>query len=145
MMSHESEHLSLIRNLMDFSFTIVDRAFLPVRFRSAVERFKKLKRNRRSRRTDRRRNFRPNARRRHAVRVAKNSPYLSISCLPPIFVTAAIYFMIIFEASVLPLPDSPLITTHESWPRCFIHRWAWSAIANIWAGFSNNSRSATSK
>ena len=76
----------------------------------------------------------------HSWNMNKNRAYyLSTSCRPPIFVTAAMYFIIIFEASVLPLPDSPLMTIHVSRPCCFISLWAASAIAKTWGGFSNNS------
>lgn len=34
--------------------------------------------------------------------------YLSTSFWPPTLVTAAMYLMIIFDASVLPAPDSPV-------------------------------------
>ena len=71
--------------------------------------------------------------------------YRSISFCPPTFVMAAIYFIIIFEASVLPLPDSPDIMMHVSRVRCLIARYAASAIANICGVFSYNSRPAKMK
>lgn len=52
------------------------------------------------------------------------------------------YFIIILEASVLPDPDSPLITIQVSRPCCFITLCEASAMANMWGGFSNNSLSA---
>jgi hypothetical protein len=66
--------------------------------------------------------------------------HLSISCCPPALVTAAMYFIIIFDASVFPLPDSPLMTMQVSLPCCFITLWAESAMANMWGGFSKISR-----
>lgn len=52
------------------------------------------------------------------------------------------YFMIILEASVFPAPDSPEIMIHVSRFRCFIVRYAASAIANKCGEFSNSSRPA---
>lgn len=51
------------------------------------------------------------------------------------------YFIIILLASVLPEPDSPLITMHVSRRCCFISLCTASAIAKICGGFSNNSLS----
>lgn len=50
------------------------------------------------------------------------------------------YFMIILEASVFPAPDSPEIIMQVSRLRCFIVRYAASAMANKCGEFSNNSR-----
>lgn len=66
--------------------------------------------------------------------------YRSISFWPPAFVTAAMYFMMILDASVLPAPDSPEIIMHVSRLRCLIARYAASAMANRCGGFSNSSR-----
>jgi hypothetical protein len=51
----------------------------------------------------------------------------------------------IFDASVFPLPDSPLMTMQVSLPCCFITLWAESAMANIWGGFSKISRPGIQK
>lgn len=64
---------------------------------------------------------------------------LSISFWPSLLVTAAMYFMIIFEASVFPAPDSPLITIQVSLPCCCITLCEASAMAKMCGGFSKNS------
>ena len=55
----------------------------------------------------------------------------STSDRPLALVVAAIYFMMIFEVSVLPAPDSPEMTMHESVPFRFIVRYAASASAKM--------------
>lgn len=52
------------------------------------------------------------------------------------------YFMIIFDASVLPAPDSPDIKIHVSVYRCFNILCAASAMAKMCGGFSKSSRPA---
>uniref|UniRef100_A0A182QMY6 Uncharacterized protein n=1 Tax=Anopheles farauti TaxID=69004 RepID=A0A182QMY6_9DIPT len=66
--------------------------------------------------------------------------YRSISPCFPWFVTAAMYFIIIFDASVLPAPDSPEIMMQVSLLRCFSTRYAASAMAKMCGAFSNSSR-----
>lgn len=66
--------------------------------------------------------------------------YLSMSCLPLTLVTSEMYLRIILDASVLPLPDSPLITIQLSLTCRFITLYAASAIANICGGRSKISR-----